>query len=51
MTEEEYLKKRQFYGTSDAPKEVIDEAIKELDKQWDNQFNALVEGGELDDID
>ena len=51
MTEEEYHKQRVLYATSDAPKEIIEEAIKKLDKQWDNQFNALVEGGELDDID
>ena len=43
MTEEEYLRKRQLYATSEASKEVIDKAIKELDKQWDNQSNTLVE--------
>jgi hypothetical protein len=51
MTEEEYHKKRTSYASSDAPKEVIDEAIKKLDEQWDNQFNAMIEGGELDDIE
>lgn len=51
MTEEEYHKKRTSYAISDAPKEVIEEAIKKLDEQWDNQFNAMVEGGELDDVE
>ena len=50
MTEQEYHKKRAEYATSNAPMEVIDEAIKKLDAQWESQQQSLVEGGEIDDI-
>ena len=51
MTEDEYHNKRTFYGTSDAPIEVIEEAIRKLDEQWKAQNAALAEIGELDDVE
>lgn len=51
MTEEEYMRKRNAYATSDAPREVIDAAIKALDAQWQSIQLALVTGGDLDDIE
>ena len=51
MTEDEYHNKRNLYGTSDAPIEVIEEAIRKLDEQWQAQNAALAEIGELDDIE
>ena len=34
MTEKQYLEKRAKYSTSNASKEVIDKAIKDLDAKW-----------------
>jgi len=34
MTREEYEKKRDSYSTSIAPQEVIDEAIRKLDREY-----------------
>ena len=51
MTESEYYAKRSNYDISDAPIEVIDEAIRLLDAQWDNQLAALVEQSEITDAD
>lgn len=61
MTELEYTRKRQAYATSNAPANVIDEAIKALDAEWQANTTdserakalaeTLVEVGELDDID
>ena len=51
MTESEYHAKRLNYASSDAPIEVIEEAIRLLDAKWANQFTALVEQGEITDAD
>lgn len=50
MTESEYLTKRENYALSSASIEVREKAIQELDAKWQAQQDALVEGGELDDI-
>ena len=58
MTEEDYYTQRMLYGTSDAPVDVIDKAIKALDAEWQANTtdserakalsNALVERSEPD---
>jgi len=50
MTEEEYLNKRTAYSMSDAPKEVIKEALDDLEARWKAQQAAMAEDGELDDV-
>ena len=50
MTEEEYLRKRVSYSMSDAPKEVIKEALDDLEAKWKAQQAAMAENGEIDDI-
>lgn len=61
MTELEYNRKRVFHATSDAPPDVIDAAIKDLDAEWQSHApitdrvqalaSSLVEQGDIDDID
>lgn len=50
MTEEEYLRKRVAYSMSDAPKEVIKEALDDLEARWKAQQAAMAVNGDLDDL-
>lgn len=48
MTKEEYEKKKQMYMSSDAPVEVKQQALRELDIKYLNiKTDALIEYGEV----